>query len=335
MDLLTIRDLHLDIQSWDARYHILRGVDLVVRERGALGIVGESGSGKTMTCLTVMRLLPKGSVVTRGQILFAGKNLAEWTDAQIESVRGREIGMIFQDARAALNPVLTVGDQISDIYCHRTGKSRAEGMKKAAQVLDAMGIPSARDRVKSYPHELSGGMCQRVLIAMALVSAPRLLIADEIATGLDVTIQAQVIELVKQVIAELSASLIFVSHDIGVIIEACSEIAVMYCGMVLEQGEINAVLKNPCSPYTAALLDCFQIGSSDRMGFIPGVAPDLKTLTPGCPFAPRCAFTKDICHSQVPQLHLMAPNHWVACHQVDGSHPSATLERKMVDHAGT
>ncbi len=322
MDLLTIRDLSLDIRTYDECYHILRGVNLSVREHGALGIVGESGSGKTMTCLSVMRLLPRGSAITGGQILFRDENLSAYTEAQMRDVRGRKIAMIFQDARAALNPVLAVGEQISDIYRLRTGQGAAEGMKKAAEVLDAMGIPGARERVKSYPHELSGGMCQRVLIAMALVSAPNLLIADEIATGLDVTIQTQVIELVKQVTAELSAGLIFVSHDIGVIIEACTEIAVMYCGLVLEQGDIQAVLGNPSSPYTAALLDCFQISGSSRMSFIPGSAPNLQVLAPGCPFAPRCEHTADICRVQVPDLRAIAPDHWVACHRTGPAQPS-------------
>ena len=186
MDLLTIRDLHLNIQRPEALYHILRGVNLSVSPGRPLGIVGESGSGKTITCLTIMRLLPKGSNIIKGSIVLDGEDLLRYSERDMGAVRGRDIGMIFQDARASLNPVLTVGDQIMDIYRHRTGAGKEAALKRAVEVLDAMGISGAKDRVKSYPHELSGGMCQRVLIAMALVSAPKLLIADEVTSGLDV-----------------------------------------------------------------------------------------------------------------------------------------------------
>jgi oligopeptide/dipeptide ABC transporter ATP-binding protein len=315
MDLIKICDLHMKVDHFEDTFYILRGVNLSVSMNSSLGIVGESGSGKTMTCLSMMRLMPKGAKITKGEILLQEENLCCYSDKQMETVRGKKISMIFQDARAALNPVLTVGDQISDIYCHYTGNSRSVGMKKAVEVLDAMGLPNARSRVKSYPHELSGGMCQRVLIAMALVSTPKLVIADEITSGIDVTIQSQVIELVKSVSDELSAGLVFVSHDIGVIIEACSDIAVMYSGIVFEQGSISTVLGKPLSPYTKALLKCFEIGHSDRMSFIPGTAPDLKLVEPGCPFAPRCEYVMDICKVEVPKMKLYEPGHVVACHK--------------------
>lgn len=315
MSLIKIRDLHMEVKHHDESFYILRGVNLDIPEKSSLGIVGESGSGKTMTCLTLMRLMPKGGKVTRGEMVFEGDDLCRYSDKKMATVRGRKISMIFQDARAALNPVITVGEQIADIYCHLTGRNRKEGMNKAIEVLDAMGLPNARARVKSYPHELSGGMCQRVLIAMALVSTPKLVIADEITSGLDVTIQSQVIDLTKQVANELSASLIFVSHDIGVIIEACTDIAVMYSGIVFEQGTIDLVLKRPMSPYTEALLKCFEIGQEDRMSYIPGSAPDLKNLQPGCPFAPRCSYVMDICHTESPLMKMIEPNHSVACHR--------------------
>lgn len=315
MDLIKICDLHMKVDHFEDTFYILRGVNLSVSMNSSLGIVGESGSGKTMTCLSMMRLMPKGAKITKGEILLQEENLCCYSDKQMETVRGKKISMIFQDARAALNPVLTVGDQISDIYCHYTGNSRSVGMKKAVEVLDAMGLPNARSRVKSYPHELSGGMCQRVLIAMALVSTPKLVIADEITSGIDITIQSQVIELVKSVSDELSAGLVFVSHDIGVIIEACSDIAVMYSGIVFEQGSISTVLGKPLSPYTKALLKCFEIGHSDRMSFIPGTAPDLKLVEPGCPFAPRCEYVMDICKVEVPKMKLYEPGHVVACHK--------------------
>jgi oligopeptide/dipeptide ABC transporter ATP-binding protein len=315
MDLIKIRDLHMKVDHFEDTFYILRGVNLSVSMNSSLGIVGESGSGKTMTCLSMMRLMPKGAKITKGEILLQEENLCCYSDKQMETVRGKKVSMIFQDARAALNPILTVGDQISDIYCHYTGNSRSVGMKKAVEVLDAMGLPNARSRIKSYPHELSGGMCQRVLIAMALVSTPKLVIADEITSGIDVTIQSQVIELVKSVSDELSAGLVFISHDIGVIIEACSDIAVMYSGIVFEQGSISRVLEKPLSPYTKALLKCFEIGHSDRMSFIPGTAPDLKLVEPGCPFAPRCEYVMDICKVEVPKMKLYEPGHVVACHK--------------------
>ncbi len=317
MDLLEINDLRMKVDHYEDTFYILRGVNLKVPYNSSLGIVGESGSGKTMTCLTMMRLLPKGAKISKGEINFEGEDLCRYSQRKIEAVRGDKISMIFQDSRAALNPVLTVGEQITDIYCHRTGESRQEGMKKAVEVLDAMGLPNARARVKSYPHELSGGMCQRVLIAMALVSSPKLIIADEITSGLDVTIQSQVIDLVKSVADKVSASLIFVSHDIGVIIEACTDVAVMYSGIVFEQGDLKTVIKNPLSPYTQALLECFEIGHSDRMSFIPGTAPDLKILRPGCPFAPRCKFVMDICKEEMPEMKRMDSGQLVACHKYD------------------
>ena len=315
MDLIKIRNLHMKVDNFEGTFYILRGVNLSVSMNSSLGIVGESGSGKTMTCLSMMRLMPKGAKITKGEILLQEENLCCYSDKQMETVRGKKISMIFQDARAALNPVLTVGDQISDIYCYNTGNSRSVGMKKVVEVLDAMRFPNARSRVKSYPHELSGGMCQRVLIAMALVSTPKLMIADEITSEIDVTIQSQVIELVKSVADELSAGVVFVSHDIGVIIEACSDIAVMYSGIVFEQGSVSTVLGKPLSPYTKALLKCFEIGHSDRMSFIPGTAPDLKLVKPGCPFAPRCEYVMDICKVEVPKMKLYEPGHVVACHK--------------------
>ncbi|MHC1770271.1 MAG: ABC transporter ATP-binding protein [Flexilinea sp.] len=315
MELINIRDLYMKVDHYDETFHILRGVNLNVSENSSLGIVGESGSGKTMTCLTMMKLLPKGGKITKGEILLEGEDISLYSEKQMESVRGRKISMIFQDARAALNPVITVGEQIADIYCHLTGNSNADGMRKAVEVLDSMGLPNAQTRVKSYPHELSGGMCQRVLIAMALVSTPKLVIADEITSGLDVTIQSQVINLIKEVSNKLSASLIFVSHDIGVVIEACTDIAVMYSGIVFEQGDIHAVLKNPLSPYTEALLKCFEIGQSNRMSFIPGSAPDLKILQSGCPFVPRCNYVSEICRIKYPEMKAIESGHSVACHR--------------------
>lgn len=315
MELMEIRDLHMKVDHYEDTFYILRGVHLDIHENSSLGIVGESGSGKTMTCLTMMGLLPKGGKVTKGEILFQGNDLAKYSEKQMEAVRGKKISMIFQDARAALNPVLTVGDQIADIYCHHTGADRTAGKDKAIEVLTAMGLPNARSRVKSYPHELSGGMCQRVLIAMALVSRPKLIIADEITSGLDITIQGQVIELAQIVAKELSASLIFVSHDIGVIIEACTDIAVMYSGIVLEQGSTGAVISKHFSPYTEALLKCFEIGHSDRMSYIPGTAPDLKVLQPGCPFAPRCKYVMDVCKVELPKTIEVESGHYVACHK--------------------
>ena len=315
MDTLQIYNLHLKINHLEDIFYILRGVNLALRMDKFLGIVGESGSGKTMTCLSLMRLLPKGANITTGKILFQGDDLCRYSDKQMETVRGKKISMIFQDARAALNPVFTVGDQIADIYSYYTGDNHSIGIKKAIELLDVMGIPNARSRVKSYPHELSGGMCQRVLIAMALISNPKLVIADEITSGLDVTIQSQVIELIKSVCDKLSASLILVSHDIGVIIEACSDIAVMYSGIVVEQGSVSTVLRKPLSPYTEALLECFEIGHSTRMSFITGIAPNLKLVKPGCPFAPRCKYAMDTCKVKVPELKIYEPGHWVACHR--------------------
>jgi oligopeptide/dipeptide ABC transporter ATP-binding protein len=238
----------------------------------------------------------------------------------MQSIRGSEAAMIFQDARSALNPVLPVGEQIGDIHRFRSKATRREGLDKAAELMAATGIPRAASRVKSYPHELSGGMCQRVLIAMALASRPKLLLADEITSGLDVTIQAQVLGLLEHVVADLEATLVLVSHDLAVVSAACTDVAVMYGGLVLEQGDVHRVLEKPMSPYSRALVRCFQEQSGERMPFIPGTAHQthlVKGRVSGCPFAPRCDVAKDVCRHDVPVLRELEPGHVVACHEAE------------------
>jgi len=313
-ELLSIHNLEMKIGGARERVHVLRGVNLAVQEKSSLGLVGESGSGKTMTALTIMRLLPRKAEVTGGKILLSGEDILQYDERQMEKVRGRQISMIFQNASASLNPVFTVGEQIADVYCQHRGGSKKEGLSKAAEVLAAMGMPAAAQRARAYPHELSGGMCQRVLIAMALVCSPRLLIADEVTSGLDVTIQAQVLELIMEVVKQIDATLIFITHDIGVIAEACTDVAVMYSGQVVEVADTKTLLERPAHPYSKGLLSCFTATASRRMGFIPGAVPDLRINKPECPFAPRCPLVEDRCKGEVPLQREIEPGHLVACH---------------------
>jgi peptide/nickel transport system ATP-binding protein len=269
-----------------------------------------------MTGLAIMRLLPKLAQVIGGQVMFSGTDLLQRDDEKMEEIRGRQISMIFQNAATSLNPVFTIGQQIADVYCRHTRAGNREGMAKAVEVLNAMGMPDAVQRARAYPHELSGGMSQRALVAMALVSSPRLLIADEVTSGLDVTIQTQVLELIGDVAAETGAALLLISHDIGVVAEVCADVAVMYSGQVVEASATRAVLERPFHPYTRGLLSSFAGTSGARMGYIPGTVSDLRVKKPECPFAPRCSLAEDRCRMEIPLLREIEPGHDVACHVV-------------------
>jgi oligopeptide/dipeptide ABC transporter ATP-binding protein len=232
----------------------------------------------------------------------------------MQRVRGKEISIVFQDAVSALNPLLPVGQQIADVYRHHEGGSARQAWTRAVAMLDAMGIPEPERRARAYPHQYSGGMAQRAMIAMALVCSPKLLIADEPTTGLDLTIQAQVLDLIKEHVQHSAASLILISHDIAVVAEICTDIAVMYAGEVLETGALEDVIAVPLSPYTQALLECFQAKPGDRLPYIAGRVPDLRRDLEGCSFASRCPIVQPLCYRQRPILREVAPGHWVACH---------------------
>ncbi|QCX80964.1 Glutathione import ATP-binding protein GsiA [Streptomyces sp. YIM 121038] len=333
--LLRIEDLCVDIEARDRTVHALDGVSLDLAPGESLGIVGESGCGKTMTALSVLGLLPPGGRITGGRVLFAGRDLAAAPAPVLQDVRGNTIGMIFQDPLTSLNPTMTIGAQVAEpLLLHRPGTGRKEAWTRAEEMLRLVGMPQPAERMKAYPHQLSGGMRQRVAIAMALVCEPRLLIADEPTTALDVTTQAQILELVDDLRRTLGMAMILVTHDLGVIASRVDRVAVMYAGKVAEQSDVRGLFARPRHRYTEALFAALPeraAGSGTELHTIPGLPPSLTTRPRGCRFAPRCAFATDLCHTRAPEPvddELQGPEHRFACfHPVphDEEAPAAEL----------
>jgi peptide/nickel transport system ATP-binding protein len=276
--------------------------------------VGESGSGKSMTALSVLRLLPREARIVSGQIRFDGRDLVQLSQSAMDDIRGYDITVVFQSAQSSLNPVLPVGRQIADVYRLHAGGSRRQAQRKAVEMLDTMGIPNAAQKASDYPHQYSGGMAQRAMIAMALVCSPQLLIADEPTSGLDVTIQAQVLDLIVENVRQRQATMLLISHDIGVMAETCEEVAVMYAGTIMEYGSVDQVVHRPANPYTRGLMAAFQFQDGDRMHFIPGQVPRITEPITHCPFAQRCPSATEICHEQRPILKELQDSSMVACH---------------------
>lgn len=312
--LLWVRELHVEIDQSTKTLYPLQAVDLIVKQNTIVGLVGESGSGKSMTALAILRLLPLKARVTQGQILFNGQDLLQVAEAEMDRIRGKQISIVFQNAQSSLNPVLSVGSQIASIYRLHEGDSKRQAWNMAVEMLDAMGIPNAASKAREYPHQYSGGMAQRAMIAMALVCSPRLLIADEPTSGLDVTIQAQVLDLIVERVRQQKASLLLISHDMGVIAETCDEVVVMYAGMIMEYGEVRQVIHQPANPYTHGLMSAFRLEEGERMYFIPGQVPQLTHIHPGCPFVERCAQATVICQNDRPPLRMLPDGRYVACH---------------------
>jgi peptide/nickel transport system ATP-binding protein len=303
--LLQIEDLHTEIRLRNATVHALEGVSLSVEAGECLGIVGESGSGKTMTALSVMQLLPPGGHITGGRILLDGKVISTLNDEEMRNVRGNEIGMIFQDPMTSLNPTMTIGDQIAETVRLHRGADRQTAQDRAVEVLGLVGMPKPAERVKAYPHQLSGGMRQRVMIAMALAAEPRLLIADEPTTALDVTIQKQILELIDDLRKRLGMAVILVTHDLGVIAGRADRAVVMYAGRVMEDTSTLRLFGNPRHPYTEALFEALPEKAADvsgRLYNIPGQPPDLTRPPAGCKFAARCRYAQDKCRQTEPPL---------------------------------
>ena len=298
-DLLEVSNLTVTFPTSRGPIRPVATVSFGVPTAKTLGIVGESGSGKSMTVRAILRLVPAPGRIEEGQITFGGRDLLSMSESDLRSIRGREIGVIFQDPMASLNPVMTVGSQLSQLLRVKAGLDRGAAWTRAGELLDRVGIRSATSRLRSYPHQFSGGMAQRVMIAMAIGAGPRLLLADEPTTALDVSVQDQVLALLEDLRLETSMSMIIVSHDIGVIARACDEVAVMYAGMLLERGTVSEVLHRPRHPYTRMLLSTVPSlepnVSRRRLQTIVGQLPDLATLAQGCPFAPRCASARAEC----------------------------------------
>jgi oligopeptide/dipeptide ABC transporter ATP-binding protein len=312
--LLRLEDLWLDLGRAPREVHALQGVSFRMRRRALTGLVGESGSGKSMTALTIVRALPELGQVTGGQIWFGNQNLLQLSEAQMRRVRGKQLSIVFQNARSALNPLFPVGQQIAEVYRAHEQANQREAWDRAVEMLDAMGIPNPVQKASDYPHQFSGGMAQRVMVAMALVCSPQLLIADEPTTGLDVTIQAQVLNVIVEEIEQLQASLLLISHDLGIIAEICTEVVVIYAGKIMESGLVDQVLRTPANPYTQALIASFRVDDNRRMSYIPGRVPDLGISHTGCPFAARCSRVEARCHEEIPVLREIESGHWVACH---------------------
>jgi peptide/nickel transport system ATP-binding protein len=315
-DLLHVDGLRLRIGEGKPQSEVLRGVRLRIREHANLGIVGESGSGKSLTALTALRELPRSARVAGGQILYRGRNVLQLKGDALRRFRGREVAMVFQNATSALNPVFPIGRQIADLLRIHRRLGRSESERQATTLLDAMGMPDPPRQARAYPHELSGGMAQRALVGMALACAPRLLVADEPTTGLDLTIEAQVLDLIADQTARSGTTVALISHDIDVVAELCSDLAVMYAGEVVESGSRGQVLERPAHPYTRALLACSRPPAvrGQPLPSIPGQVPNLREPIIGCPFAPRCPTATDQCRVEAPTLREVSPGHLAACH---------------------
>jgi len=295
--------------------HAVETVNFDLARGVTLGLVGESGCGKTVTALAIMGLLPKGSADVSGRVGFEGINLLDLTDGAMRDLRGDRLAMIFQEPMTSLNPAYTVGEQIAETLIRHRGLTRAQARACAIELLRDVQIPSPEQRVDDYPHKLSGGMRQRVMVAIALACDPQLLIADEPTTALDVTIQAQVLDLVRGLKRKTNAAIVLISHDLGVVAEICDEVAVMYAGEIVEHAPVDALFKNPQHPYTIGLLA--SIPRLDRrvktLATIEGSLPDMSELPQGCRFAPRCPFAGEICVSGLPPIVDIGARHWSRC----------------------
>jgi oligopeptide transport system ATP-binding protein len=317
--ILTIENLEVKFHTLGGVVNAVNGISYAVEAGKTLGIVGESGCGKSVSMLSVMRLIPNPpGEITGGKILFKGQNLLELSEEKMEHIRGAEIGMVFQDPMTSLNPVLTIGRQIGEAMMVHNGLSREQAEKRTIELLKLVGIANSEQRIKEYPHQFSGGMRQRVGIAMALACEPDILIADEPTTALDVTIQAQIVELTKRLQAELGMAVIWITHDLGVIAELADRMIVMYAGYVVEEADVFDLYDNPSHPYTLSLLKSLprvdsSRGSGERLSTIPGFPPDGVTIMTGCPFAPRCSFVVDHCRVENPPLILVDKDHTSAC----------------------
>jgi peptide/nickel transport system ATP-binding protein len=320
--LLAVRDLHVAFASPHGAVRAVDGVDFTVAPGEVLGIAGESGSGKSVTLRSILRLVKAPGHVT-GEVLWRGRNLLTASEREIRRVRGAEIGMIFQEPMTALNPVLTVGLQIRENLKEHTDLDAKGRQARAVELLDHVGIPAAKARLEDYPHQFSGGMRQRAMIAIALASTPKLLLADEPTTALDVTIQDQILKLILRLRAELGMSVILVTHDLGVIAQTCDRLAVMYAGRIVETGPVAGLFRRPRHAYTHGLLGSVPQAGAVRqpLAAIPGQPPRISDATTGCAFAPRCRLVVADCRAAVPPLVEIAPEHGSAClrHDVVGT----------------
>jgi oligopeptide transport system ATP-binding protein len=330
-NILEVRDLRTHFQTEDGTVKAVDGIDFVLKRGETLGIVGESGSGKSVTNLSIIRLIPDppGKIVS-GEIIFDGQDILLLPTDEVRKIRGKRIAMIFQDPMTSLNPFMRISKQLMELTELHLGYTRDQSYEHAIKMLETVGIPDARSRVDSYPHEFSGGMRQRVMIAMALSCEPELLIADEPTTALDVTIQAQILELIKTLKQKTGTSVILITHDLGVVAGMTDHIIVMYAGKVFEQAQTRDLFANPGNPYTRGLLRSVPDPTSEQGDLyqIPGLPPDVAHLPKGCPFAPRCDRVEEICHREFPPFVALTRDHHSLCHFAEDVYATSKRERE-------
>ena len=334
-NLLEVKDLRTYFNTEDGEVKAVDGVSFQLKRGETLGIVGESGSGKSVTNLSIIRLIPNppGRIVS-GQVLFDGLDILALKENDVRKIRGRRIAMIFQDPMTSLNPFMKISRQLMEITQLHLGHSKTEAYNHAIRMLDTVGIPDARSRADSYPHEFSGGMRQRVMIAMALSCEPELLIADEPTTALDVTIQAQILELIKTLKGATGTSVILITHDLGVVAGMTDHLIVMYAGKVFEQAPTKELFAVPGNPYTKGLLRSVPDPTAEQgqLYQIPGLPPDVAHLPPGCPFAPRCERAEDICHREFPPFVQLTAEHSSLCHFANEVYEESKAEMRNKEH---
>ena len=318
--VLEVDDLRVEFRTGEGVAHVINGVSYTLDAGETLAVLGESGSGKSVSAQAVMGILdtPPGHI-TGGQIRFRGDDMVAMPEPERRAIRGQRIAMIFQDALSALNPVFTVGWQITEMLRRREGLSKPEARERAVELLELVRIPSARDRLKSYPHQFSGGMRQRVMIAMALAERPEVIIADEPTTALDVTVQAQIMDLLRDLQNELGTALILITHDMGVVADVADRIAVMYAGRIVEHADVHSLYRAPAHPYTIGLLDSIpRLDDKGRqLRTIRGLPPNLTRIPDGCPFNPRCGYVQDICRTEKPPVMDLGEGRLSECHFSD------------------
>lgn len=313
--LLDVKDLKTYFYTEDGVVQAVNGVDFAIPEGRVMGLVGESGCGKSVTSLSIMRLLGGSGKIVEGEVWLRDRNLATLPEEEMVKLRGGALSMIFQQPTSCLNPIFRVGDQVAEVLIQHQGMTKEQAWNRAVEMLARVGIPDAGRRAKSFPHEISGGQAQRVMIAMALSCLPDLLIADEPTTALDVTIQAQILELMRRMQTEMGTTILLITHDLGVIAEMCDHVAVMYAGLIVEYTDVNTLFEDPLHPYTEGLMAAIPVLGDvrDSLAVIPGTVPDLINLPPGCKFAPRCPYAREVCSQEAPPLIEAKPGHKVRC----------------------
>ena len=333
--VLSVKDLKTYFHTATGIAKAVDGVSFTLDAGKTMGIVGESGSGKSVTATSIMRLLPQNGKIMGGEIDFDGVDMMKLSKKQLVALRGNEIAMIFQDPMTSLDPVFKVGNQMVEMICAHQNVTKEAARAMAIEALGRVGIPNPEKRMDAYPYELSGGMCQRVIIAMAICSHPKIIIADEPTTALDVTVQARVLELLRELQRNLNTGILLITHNLGVVWEMCDDVMVMYAGQTVEKAETKELYAAPLHPYTWGLLDSIPRLSDESKGMlttIPGVPPDLRLTGECCNFCNRCRYAQDICRTSVPPLVEVKPNHFVACHLQNGTNK---LERVITREVET